>query len=233
MNSQILRQMGKVAGLGGLALGVLLILFLAFLNRPAFLGTLNSDQTFVLAFALLVFTFGTSIIGLIAYLAAPTKPSAPVPYSVLLTISILLMAIITAAILGARLLRPVSVSSDNRPSSEDLFSPPSPIGTPVTGPWDIEMVCPDTSTVQESNADFKDGKYTRTFLGVGYSGKTELALGKQPNGQITLSGRITFGTSNVYPVFATAQASGGVYTGTGRFGSVQECRLTAKPKAAN
>jgi hypothetical protein len=232
MNSQILRQMGKVAGLGGLALGVLLIVFLSFLNRPAFLGTLNSDQTFALAFSLLVFTFGTSIVGLIAYLAAPTKRSSAVPYSVLLTISILLVIIIAAAVFGARLLDHVSVSPDNRPTSESPPSPPSPIGTPLTGLWDIEMVCPDTSAVTEPNADFKDGKYSRTFIGVGYTGKTELALGSQANGQITLSGHITFGTSDVYAVDATAKASGGIYTGTGRFGSAQGCRLTAKPRPA-
>jgi|GEM_PF-5079040 len=66
----ILETVGKVAGIGGIALGVLLILFRNVLRKEVF-PTLTRDQAFKLIRLLLILVWSIALVGITAWLVAP------------------------------------------------------------------------------------------------------------------------------------------------------------------
>jgi len=67
MDREILEVFGKIAGIGGLSLGVMLIIFRDFLAKKIF-PTLSKDQAYKLLRLLLLLTWSIAIIGIFSYL---------------------------------------------------------------------------------------------------------------------------------------------------------------------
>lgn len=80
MENRILKTVGTIAGLGGLALGVLLILFQGVLATK-FLPDigLTSEQAYQILLALMLLTFGIAAIGVIAWIIAERGPPGAPP----------------------------------------------------------------------------------------------------------------------------------------------------------
>jgi hypothetical protein len=81
MESKLLTSLGRIAGVGGIALGLFLLLFQGVLQKQ-FLpkSGLNADQAFAIIVALMILTFGIAVIGLVAWLIGRmVKPPKPVP----------------------------------------------------------------------------------------------------------------------------------------------------------
>ena len=99
METNILRSVGKVAGLGGLALGVFLLIFQGVLQKQ-FLpqAGLASAQAFAIILSLMILTFGIAGIGMIAWLVSRTiGPKASVPLPAMGTLAALIVVVIGAA----------------------------------------------------------------------------------------------------------------------------------------
>jgi hypothetical protein len=100
MESNILRFLGKTAGLGGIALGVFLLLFQGVLQKQ-FLpqAGLGSAQAFAVILSLMILTFGVAGIGVIAWLISRTKGSkTPVPGPALSILAGLIALVLGAAV---------------------------------------------------------------------------------------------------------------------------------------
>src|ERR1041385_1016199 len=98
MEGKLLASLGKIAGLGGIALGVLLLIFQGVLQKQ-FLpqAGLSSDQAFAIILSLLILTFGISGIGIFGWLVGRTiGPKAPMP-----TATMSMLAGLFAIVLGA------------------------------------------------------------------------------------------------------------------------------------
>ena len=67
MDTNILKIVGKIAGIGGLALGVFLIIYKEVL-RNKFFSKLNSDQSYLIIRLLILLTWSLAVIGLLAWL---------------------------------------------------------------------------------------------------------------------------------------------------------------------
>jgi hypothetical protein len=99
METNILRSVGKVAGLGGLALGVFLLIFQGVLQKQ-FLpqAGLASAQAFAIILSLMILTFGIAGIGMIAWLVSRTiGPKASVPLPAMGTLAALIVVVVGAA----------------------------------------------------------------------------------------------------------------------------------------
>jgi hypothetical protein len=105
METNLLRSVGKVAGLGGLALGVFLLIFQGVLQKE-FLpqAGLASAQAFAIILSLMILTFGIAGIGVIAWLVSRTiGPKAAVPLPAMGTLAGLIVLVVGAATyVGAR-----------------------------------------------------------------------------------------------------------------------------------
>src|SRR5712691_11562162 len=100
MESKILSSLGKVAGLGGIALGVFLLIFQGVLQKQ-FLpqAGLGSAQAFAVILALMILTFGIAGIGVLAWLVSRTiRPKAPVPVAAIGTLAGLIALLVSAAV---------------------------------------------------------------------------------------------------------------------------------------
>ena len=77
--------------------------------------------------------------------------------------------------------------------------------------------------MNEPNANFDGGLYSRNFG----SGRTELAMGFEPDGPVRATGFVLFfSTHTVYPVNATGQPTGNSgYSGSGSYGASVNCKL--------
>lgn len=77
MESSILKIVGQIAGIGGLALGVLLLIFLDIIRKNIF-PTLTMDQAFKLIRLIVIFAFLIAVLGLLAwiYTLKPISPSS-------------------------------------------------------------------------------------------------------------------------------------------------------------
>ena len=114
MENKILTSLGRIAGLGGIALGVFLLLFRGVLEKE-FLpkAGLGSEHAFAIILALMILTFGIAGIGVIAWLLSRTVgPKAPVPGPALG-----ILAVLIAIVLGST----IYVSAQPKPEP-----PPAP-----------------------------------------------------------------------------------------------------------
>jgi hypothetical protein len=98
MESRILGSLGKVAGLGGIALGVFLILFRGVLEKQ-FLpqAGVAAEQAFAVILSLMIMTFGIASIGIVAWLRSG-GPKAPVPLPGIGILAALMVLLLGAAI---------------------------------------------------------------------------------------------------------------------------------------
>jgi hypothetical protein len=112
MESKILTSVGKVAGLGGIALGVVLLIFQGVLQKQ-FLpqAGLGSDQAFAVILSMMILTFGIAGIGVIAWIVGrAVGPKLPASGPALGVLSALVVIVVGAAVfVGAR------ASSDRKP----------------------------------------------------------------------------------------------------------------------
>lgn len=100
MESKILSSLGKVAGLGGIALGVFLLIFQGVLQKQ-FLpqAELGAEQAFAIILSLIILTFGISGIGVMAWRIGRTiGPKAPVPVLAFGTLATLIVLVLGAAV---------------------------------------------------------------------------------------------------------------------------------------
>jgi hypothetical protein len=99
MESKILGTVGKVAGIGGLALGVFLLVFQGLLKQNLlFQAGLSQQQAFYIIAALMILTFGIAGIGIFAWLISARNPDQPMPYSSVIALIILFVLVIGAAV---------------------------------------------------------------------------------------------------------------------------------------
>lgn len=99
MEGKLLGSVGKIAGLGGIALGVFLLIFQGVLQKQ-FLpqAGLTSAQAFAVILALMILTFGIASIGVIAWLVSRTiGPKASVPPAAMGTLAGLVVVVLGAA----------------------------------------------------------------------------------------------------------------------------------------
>lgn len=101
METKLLGSLGKAAGLAGISLGVLFLIFRSVLQEkflPA--AGLKSQEAYQIILAVLIFTFGIATIGIIAWIMTATKqPTDAVPTSILGSITLLTIIILGSAVL--------------------------------------------------------------------------------------------------------------------------------------
>ena len=100
MESRLLGAVGKVGGLGGIALGVFLLVFRGVLQKH-FLpqAGLSSAQAFAVILALMILTFGIAAIGVVAWLVSrSTNPRAPISTPTLSVLAVLIALVLGAAV---------------------------------------------------------------------------------------------------------------------------------------
>ena len=120
MESKILGYLGKVAGIGGIAVGVLLLVFQGVLKKE-FLpqAGLGPEQAFAIMLALMILTFGVAGIGVIAWLVGRTAgPKAPVPVPAMGTLAGLIAVVLGAAVYVSVQAKPDSQLSSKAPSAK-------------------------------------------------------------------------------------------------------------------
>src|SRR5262245_34877490 len=100
MESKILSSLGRIAGLGGIALGVFLLVFQGVLQKQ-FLpqAGLGSGQAFSVILSLMIVTFGIAGIGVIAWLIGRTVgPKTPVPMPAISILAALIALVLAGAV---------------------------------------------------------------------------------------------------------------------------------------
>ncbi len=73
MNTELIKTVGKIAGIGGLALGVLLIVFREIIRKKIF-PQLTKEQAYKLLVLIVVFVFIMAIVGIVAWMLGPKAP---------------------------------------------------------------------------------------------------------------------------------------------------------------
>lgn len=115
MESKVLTSVGKVAGLGGIALGVVLLIFQGVL-KTQFLpqAGLGSDQAYAVILSLMILTFGIAGIGVIAWIVGrAVGPKLPASGAALGVLSGLFVIVVGAAVYVGAQARPDRVAAPN------------------------------------------------------------------------------------------------------------------------
>jgi amino acid transporter len=114
MEIKILSHLGRAAGLAGIALGVLLLVFQGVLQKQ-FLpqAGLGPTQALAVMLSLMILTFGVAGIGVVAWLVGRTgRPKASVPAPTIGLLAALIVLVLASAVyVGTR------PDSDFQPSS--------------------------------------------------------------------------------------------------------------------
>lgn len=135
--NNLLRTLGGIAGLAGIVCGILLLIFQAVLQQK-FLPSagLDSNQAFSVIMALIVLTFGTAGIGIIAWLIFAGLPpqTPPPPYSIIVLALLIIAVLASSVAVGSE-----AAKRSNTPL--DLGSPKtSPQKTEAKGKQDVTRV---------------------------------------------------------------------------------------------
>jgi hypothetical protein len=235
MESRILGSLGKIAGVGGIALGVFLLIYKGVLQQQILpLAGLGSAQGFAIILSLMIMTFGIAGIGLIAWLIARSVDTeSPVTTAALATLAALIVVVLGAAVFVSQQAKPDPVSLDPviRPTAQTIPPPPTPPAQPINGIWDVTMSCAQGAAVNEFGALFTLGRYARAFKSPSVSGMTELAIGYISDDIVKVTRYVVFGQSDVYTIDATGRKNGASFSGIGRFGSETNCKLTVTEKS--
>jgi hypothetical protein len=126
MESKILTSLGKIAGLAGIALGVVLLVFREVLQKQ-FLpqAGLGSEQAFAVILSLMILTFGIAGIGVIAWVLGRTVgPKVPASAPALGMLGGLVVIVIVAA---------VYVGAQARPDTKPVALPSSKVEASTGG----------------------------------------------------------------------------------------------------
>jgi hypothetical protein len=156
MENKILSTLGRIAGLGGIALGVVLFLFRGVLEKN-FLpqAGLGSEQAFAVILALMILTFGIAGIGVIAWLISRTVgPRAPVPGPALG-----ILAVLVAIVLGST----IYVAAQAKPD----IVPPERAKTTTSPLLDARAICgtPHEEVSQEIKGNLEGKAQTLARIG--------------------------------------------------------------------
>lgn len=130
MEGKLLASLGKIAGLGGIALGVLLLIFRGVLQKE-FLpqAGLSSDQAFAVILSMLILTFGISGIGVLGWLVGrAVGPKAPMSTAAMST-----LAGLVAIVLGAAVYIGAQARSAQKPAGVEATNSSIAVGGNVTG----------------------------------------------------------------------------------------------------
>jgi hypothetical protein len=140
MESRVVAALGKVAGLGGIAFGVFLLIFQGVLQKQ-FLpqAGLNSTQAFAVIFALMILTFGIAALGVVAWLVSRTKnPHAPISPHALGVLAVLITLVLGVALyVGAEARSGIEKSSEN-----SITSVPNNTGIVTQGQTGNNIIMP-------------------------------------------------------------------------------------------
>jgi hypothetical protein len=96
MEGTLLGTLGKIAGIGGIALGVFFLLYRGVVVQ---IGPLGVAETFLVLRSLMTFTFGIAGIGIISWLISlGINPGQPIPWPPLVILACLFVVVIGAAV---------------------------------------------------------------------------------------------------------------------------------------
>jgi hypothetical protein len=184
VESKLLVSLGKVAGIGGIALGVLFLLFRQILQKQYLpqLG-LNGAQSFHIIIAILVFTFGIAAIGILAWIIA-RGATGPVPNRTVLILTVFAVLVLFIA---------AKVGSNDDGDNNRATSTPSPTPIPAT-PTPPRKYFTEKLDVHERDADSSHGVNIKTqFIGIGPNGawvQLEATTGESGNADTLTKGGV-------------------------------------------
>lgn len=104
MDSKLLQGLGKIAGLGGIAVGVVLLLFRDFLKQK-FLPSqgLPPEQGYQILLAFLILTFGIGAVGVVAWIIGKTvSPGKSASLPALIVLTLLIAAVLASTVVVSR-----------------------------------------------------------------------------------------------------------------------------------
>jgi hypothetical protein len=128
MESKIFGPLGKVAGLAGIALGVVLLVFQGMLQKQ-FLpqAGLDSAEAFAIILSLMILTFGIGGIGVLAWLISGSQsPHAPISGNTLALLATFMLIIVVAAVF-------LGWQAKREPTAASAPQPQAPIGGGAAG----------------------------------------------------------------------------------------------------
>jgi hypothetical protein len=147
ISNTIVAKLGQIAGLGGMALGVLLVVYRNTLEKD-FLpkGGLNSNQAYNIMFAVLLFTFGIASVGILAWIIGKAA-TGPVSTTLILILALITVCIAGSAVFLASRSSAAPVNMGGGPGAE-LTTPPQPTfhdtdpdGNKYVVSWDSDPNC--------------------------------------------------------------------------------------------
>jgi len=104
MDSKLLQGLGKIAGLGGIAVGVVLLLFRDFLKQK-FLPSqgLPPEQGYHILLAFLILTFGIGAVGVVAWIIGKTvAPGKSASFSAVTVLTLLITTVLASTVMVSR-----------------------------------------------------------------------------------------------------------------------------------
>jgi len=127
IQGQLFRDFGKIAGLAGLVVGVLLVLFSQVIQRNIF-SSMSPDHSFRIVLALMILTFGIAGIGIIAWLIGKAvDPQRAVPPSSPYILAALVALVVLAAVYtGAGAQPPITPTATSTPTPTPQKLEPAP-----------------------------------------------------------------------------------------------------------
>lgn len=155
LQGKMLASLGKIAGLGGIALGVFLLIFRSVLEQQVLqqAAGLNSSQAFVVLFSAMILTFGMAGVGVISWLISKgVGPQAPVSSTAITVLATLFALVVGAAVYVAqqRVTGPIGPIADGATLKED----PTPgILTPGTKVFVDDQTCPSDQIKRITSGD--------------------------------------------------------------------------------
>ena len=171
--NKLFQTLGGIAGLAGIALGVVLLVFQGVLQSKFLPGNgINSVQAYHVLMALMVLTFGLAGVGVVAWLIFAALPSGiPLPQHNVYVLAFLVLAVLATTIflgsealdrtVGTPALPPLPTST----SAPTSTSTPTPTSTPTVSstPTPAPTSTPTAATKQEITRSFRvcTGEYER------------------------------------------------------------------------
>jgi hypothetical protein len=133
MEGGTLKDLAKAAGIGGIALGVLYLIFKQVIPAT---GTplLSPAQAYAILRSLMILTFGVSGLGILAWLIAPHRDmKRPIPQPTIAILGVLFIVVILAAVYAGTL----PVPQADYPVTVSEVKPQNPPNTVVPPPVNI------------------------------------------------------------------------------------------------
>jgi hypothetical protein len=152
MDSRLLSNLGRIAGIGGIALGVLFLLFKGVLGQKL---SISPPDAYLVIQSLMTFTFGIAGIGIVAWLISrAVGPTRPVPLPALTIIAALFVVVIGGSGYVAR----QHVPHSELPSNLHAVQPVdicigSGEGSSCYGPGVVTYSCDDYKTILGGGSD--------------------------------------------------------------------------------